>query len=141
LSARELHSRYEIFVERYCKDINTESLTAAYMARTYILPAGYRYQGELAATAANLKTLGKMPHMGTLDVLTDLVGKLEETTGKLEAAIEHKTSGDVMAHAKHFRDEVLPAMGAVRAVADKLEGIVPDDLWPLPTYREMLFIK
>jgi glutamine synthetase len=141
LSAREVHSRYEIFVERYCKDINTESLTAAYMARTLILPAAYRYQGELAATAANLKTIGKTPCTKTLDVVIDLVGKLEETTSKLEGTIEHTNTGDVMAHAKHFRDAVLPAMNAVRTVADKLETIVPDDLWPLPTYREMLFIK
>ncbi len=46
-----------------------------------------------------------------------------------------------MAHAKHYQSEVLPAMKAVRDVADKLETIVADDLWPLPTYAEMLFIK
>jgi len=141
LSSREVHSRYEIYVERYCKDINTESLTALFMARTYILPAAYRYQGELAATAASLKALGKNPHLGTLDTLTEQVAKLEDATAKLETAIEHKASGDLMAHARHFRDEVLPAMGAVRTIADKLESIVADDIWPLPTYREMLFIK
>jgi glutamine synthetase len=111
------------------------------MARTFILPAAYRYQAELAASAASLKAVGKNPHLGTLDALTELVAKLEAATDGLEKAIDHKTSGDVMAHARHFRDVVLPAMGAVRAVADKLEGIVADDLWPLPNYREMLFIK
>ena len=59
LSEREVHSRYEIYLERYCKDINTESLTALSMAKTMILPAAYRYQGELAATAAALKALGQ----------------------------------------------------------------------------------
>ena len=50
-------------------------------------------------------------------------------------------SGSVANHAKHYRDEVIPAMGEVRSVADALEMIVSDDLWPLPTYQEMLFIK
>ncbi|HWA98488.1 MAG TPA: glutamine synthetase III [Pirellulales bacterium] len=141
LSPREVHSRFDIYVERYCKDINTESLTALNMARTMILPAAYRYQGELAETAASLKTLGKNPHLGTLETLTDLVAKLEDAASKLEATIEHKADGDLMAHARHFRDSVIPAMNEVRSISDKLEGIVADDLWPLPNYREMLFIK
>jgi glutamine synthetase len=141
LSHREVHSRYDIYMERYCKDVNTESLAALNMARTLLLPAAYRYQGELAATGASLKALGKTPHLGTLETLTGLVADLETATGKLELAIEHKGNGDLMAHAKHFRDEVIPAMASVRQIADKLEGIVADDLWPIPTYREMLFIK
>jgi len=60
---------------------------------------------------------------------------------KLNAAIEHHAEGDTLAHAKHFRDDVIPAMLAVRAAGDKLESIVADDLWPLPTYQEMLFLK
>ncbi|MBS0211116.1 MAG: glutamine synthetase III [Planctomycetes bacterium] len=141
LSPRETHSRYDIYLERYCKDINTEALTAATIARTMILPAAYRYQAELAGAAASLKAVGKNPHLGTLDTLTDLVAKLEAAADGLDKAIDHKASGDLMSHAKHFRDTVMPAMGAVRTVADKLEGIVADDLWPLPNYREMLFIK
>ena len=71
LSAREMHSRYEIYVERYCKDVNMESLTALTMAKTEILPAALKYQGELAEIAAALKSLGKTPHTGSLDTLTD----------------------------------------------------------------------
>ena len=140
LSEREVHSRYEIYMERYCKDINTESLAALSIAKTMILPAAFRYQGELAATAASLKALGKTPHLATLDTLTDLVAQLEANIAKLEGAVEHH-GGDVMSEAKHFENDVIPAMAAVREVADKLEGIVADDLWPLPTYREILFIK
>jgi glutamine synthetase len=141
LSERETNSRYEIYMERYCKDINTESLAAVSIAKTMILPAAYRYQGELASTAAALKTIGKTPHMGTLESLTDLVAQLEKNIVALEGSIEHHANGDVMAHAKHFERDVIPAMKAVRDIADKLETIVADDLWPLPTYREMLFIK
>ena len=50
-------------------------------------------------------------------------------------------AGGLLAHAKHMRDEVIPAMNSVRQISDKIEGIVSDDLWPLPTYQEMLFIK
>ena len=141
LSEREVHSRYEIYVERYCKDVNTESLVALNMAKTHILPAAYRYQNELATTAASLKSIGKQPHLGSLDKLTENVAALESAIEKLEAAVGHKGGGDLLAHAKHFRDEVIPTMNVVRAIADKIETIVPDDIWPLPSYHEMLFIK
>ncbi len=141
LSEREIQSRFDIYTERYCKDVNTESLACLNIAKTMILPAAYRYQGELAAVAASLKTIGKNPHLGTLDSLTTLVADLENAIAKLEHALDHKSSGDLLSHAKHYRDEVIPAMVGVRGVADKLEGILADDAWPLPKYSEMLFIK
>jgi glutamine synthetase len=142
LSPREVHSRYEIYMERYCKDINTESQAALNMAKTMILPAAYRYQGELAATAASLKeALGGNVDMTTLKTVTQLVADLEKYIAALEASINHKGASDLASEAKHFQSQVIPAMSAVRGVADKLEGIVANDLWPLPTYREMLFIK
>jgi len=55
--------------------------------------------------------------------------------------LEHEGAGDAEKHAKYFRDKVIPAMNALREVGDSLENIVPQDLWPLPTYREMLFVK
>ncbi|MGL4464737.1 MAG: glutamine synthetase type III, partial [Planctomycetia bacterium] len=140
LSEREVHSRFEIYVERYCKDINTESLTLHNMVRVMILPAVYRYQRELAETAAALKAIGKSPDIRTLDKLTGLVAILEERLDKLQGVLGGET-GDVMAKAKYFRDTVLPAMGSVRETCDTLEGLVADDLWPLPVYREILFIK
>ena len=73
--------------------------------------------------------------------MSELTGQLEGAIKTLGDAIEHHAAGDVSAHAKHYRDEVCPAMLKVRNVADELEGIIADDLWPLPTYREMLFIK
>jgi glutamine synthetase len=111
------------------------------MAKTMILPAAFRYERELAEIAASLKAVGKDPHLDTLDILTGLVSKFEVEIKKLEKAIAHEAKGDLLSHAKHFCDEVLPAMKAVREVADDLEAIVADDYWPLPTYREMLFIK
>ena len=59
----------------------------------------------------------------------------------LDHAVGHHAEGDPLSHAKYSRDTVLTGMSAVRALSDKLEGLVADDLWPLPTYREMLFMK
>jgi glutamine synthetase len=128
-------------MERYCKDVNTESLLCLSLAKQSILPAAYRYQGELASAAASMKAVGHDADTSSLDRVTDLVAQLEQTSKALEEAIEEKADGDVLAHAKHYRDQVVPAMAAVRQVADQLESIIADDLWPLPTYREMLFIR
>ncbi len=141
LSKRELKSRNEIYLERYCKDINTEARLALSIARKTILPVGYRYQGELASTAAALVAAGKKADTSSLDKVCDLVTALEKAIADLESTLAHESSGSTLSHAKHFRDEVVPAMGEVRKVADKLETIVSDDLWPLPTYQEILFIK
>lgn len=139
LSERELR-RYEIYLERYCKDINAEANSAVQIAKTMILPAGYRYQGELVDTASKLKSIGQTVHMGTLDKLTGLVGTFEQRIEALEKTLAHG-GHDLRAEVTHFHDNVIPSMVALRETADQMESILPDDLWPLPTYREMLFIK
>jgi glutamine synthetase len=141
LSERETRSRYEIYVERYCKDVNTEAQLCVSIAQRQILPAAYRYQGQLASTAASIKAAGFPPDTETLHSVSKLVGALEDAIKKLHHALDHKAEGDVLAHATHYRDEVLPAMLEVRKVSDTLETLVADDLWPLPSYQEMLFIK
>ena len=95
LSEREMHSRYEIYVERYCKDVNMESLTALTMAKTEILPAALKYQGELAEIAVDLKALGKNPHTGSLDTLTDAgrrLGRQDRQAGSADRAPRHRRS-------------------------------------------------
>jgi len=141
LSPRETKSRYEIYLERYCKDVATEGKLCLNMAKTMILPAAYRYQGELASTAASIKAATGSADTSALAEVTALVAKLEKSIMPLSHAIGHEASGSVLDHAKHYRDEVLPATLEVRALADALEAVVADDLWPLPTYREMLFIR
>ena len=140
LSKRELESRMDIYFEQYCKAVNVEALITIEIAKTMILPAAFRYQGELAATCANLKAVGADFDTTTLKALTDLIRALEAGVAALEAKMEH-SGHSLKEEAKHFCKEVLPAMLAVRKVADELETIVADDLWPLPTYQEMLFIK
>ena len=141
LSEREIHSRYEIYLERYCLDINTEAQLTLEIAKTSILPAALAYQTQLASLAVSLKTLGKEPSTMLLDDVLSMTSALEAGISSLEHAVGHDANGDTKAHALHFRDEVLPAMLQTRNAADALEGVVADELWPLPTYQEMLFIK
>jgi glutamine synthetase len=141
LSQRELESRQEIYLEQYCKTINTEAILTGRIAKTSIYPAAVRYLSELAGAAANLKSAGLAPDTTTLDKVTGLLRSLEANVAALEKTLDHHGADSTLAEAKHFANDVLPAMLAVRGVADELEALVADDLWPLPTYQEMLFIK
>ena len=144
LSERELHSRYEIYLENYQKTINIESGLTLQIANRQILPAALRYQGEVALSIAQLKAAGVAAPKGQLDLLnelTSIIETLQQGITTLTKATEDHTGENSLAHAKHSRDVIIPAMNAVRVAGDKLEGIVADDLWPLPTYQEMLFIK
>ena len=141
LTGRELESRKEIAYEHYIKSVNVEALTVIEMAKTIIYPAAVRYQGELAETAAKLKAAGLEPDTTVLKKVTELTKALLSGVSKVEEALYHGSNGSAEAHAAHLKDAVLPAMVEVRTAADCLEGLVADDLWPLPTYQEMLFIK
>ncbi|MFT5526111.1 MAG: glutamine synthetase, partial [Pirellulaceae bacterium] len=111
------------------------------IAQTMIFPAAIRYQNELASTCVNLKMLDYEFDTDTLDKLTSLVKSLQDSITNLSAAMSEDDSDDSMAEARYSCDVIIPAMNAVRKVVDDLEGVVADDLWPLPTYQEMLFIK
>ena len=143
-SERELHSRFEIFLESYKKTITIESQLTAQIASRQILPAALRYQGEVASSIAQLKAAGVSAPKGQMDLLNELTKTIDDLQTSLAALVksyEAHTEGDSLAHAKYAKDTVIPAMAAVRTAGDKLEGLVADDLWPLPTYQEMLFIK
>jgi glutamine synthetase len=131
LSERELESRYEVLVEQYATRLNIEAETAASIARTMIVPATVRHLAELKAADAEV-LIGEVEPL--LDELVTTIRALEELNARSGAL-------DSLEHAKFMRDQIIPAMDAVRGVADKLERIVADDLWPLPKYSEMLFIK
>lgn len=140
LSKREMGSRLEIYLEQYCMTVGVESNLVVEMAKTIIYPAATRYQGELAATAASLKAIGQKPDTTILDGLTQAINGLQSSVAALEKIKEHEAK-TMLAEAKHACDKILPAMLEVRKYADELESLVADDLWPLPTYQEILFIK
>lgn len=143
LTKDEVHSRYEIFLEAYNKAINIEAQLTATIAKTQILPAAIAYQGLVANSINAAKIAGATvgAQEGLLKELATLISDLDTKITALVKVADHHAAGDALAHAKYYRDTVLPAQNAVRAIADKLETIVSDELWPLPTYREMLFIK
>jgi glutamine synthetase len=140
---RELESRSVIFAEAYVKVLAIESATMLEMAKTLILPAAVRYQAELAQAVVSTKEAGikENPVAETLKGLTDCIGEFQKKIAVLEKAVGHHADGEAYGHAKYARDKVLPAMVDLRKVGDKLETIVADDLWPLPTYNEMLFLS
>jgi glutamine synthetase len=142
LSEREVRARYGIFLEAYNKTINVEAQTLVLMANRYVLPAALGFQRELAETLNATAAAGvKCPEMKPLlQEVCDLGCELRTRTKALEKALGHD-SGTPEAHAKHFRDRVIPAMNAVRETADAIELVLPSESWPLPTYREMMFIK
>ena len=143
LSEKELQSRYNIYSENYVKTVTIEADMMVMMARTMILPAALRYQGEVATAVTATKAAGvdNAAQLDGLKELTGLISGFQAATAALVTALGHHAEGDVYAHAKAMRDAVLPKMADLRGLGDKLECIVADDLWPLPTYREMLFIK
>ena len=140
LTQSELESRKEVYLEQYIKTLNVEGQLMLKMGRTQIFPAAIRYQSQLATSADHLKALDYSFDTITLDKITAMVKNLQDSLNTLEVALAHEDE-DYLAHATHMRDVVIPAMNAVREVADELEGFIADDLWTLPTYQEMLFIR
>ncbi|HEY2769886.1 MAG TPA: glutamine synthetase type III, partial [Solirubrobacteraceae bacterium] len=133
LSERELESRYEVFAEQYVTKLNIESETAAQIARTMLLPAAARHLALLKDSGLD-ELAGETE--SEIAVLVGAIKKLEDVN-----LADNQPNGDLLEHAKFMRDEVIPAMDEVRTVADRLEKVVADDIWPLPKYSEVLFIK
>ena len=140
LDERELHSRYEVYLEQYVLTVGVEARTALEVGRTIILPAALRYQGELASTAASLKAIDYAVDTTLLDEVTAQIAALQSALVALDSALAADGGGTTMDEAHDACETLLPAMSELRAAADALEEIVADDLWPLPTYQEMLFI-
>ena len=143
LTERELQSRYFIYAEKYVKEVSIEAQMMVMMAKTMILPAALRYQAEVAGAVNATKAAG-VDNAAQVEHLKDLTGvlsKFQSATKALDDAASHHAEGDAFAHAKYHKESVIPKMAELRTFGDKLETMVADDLWPLPTYREMLFIK
>jgi glutamine synthetase len=143
LNEREVRARYLVAVEQYNKTINIEGQTMAGMANRYILPAALEHQRRVAETVNATAAAGADCAEGKklLVEICDLTCEFRRRTLTLQHALEHGGDGAPEAHAKHYRDKVVPAMAALRETGDRLETMVAHDVWPLPTYREMLFLK
>ncbi|SEC75395.1 glutamine synthetase III family protein [Rhodococcus koreensis] len=137
---REMHSRYEIGLEQYALTIGVEARLTLELGQTSILPAAIRYQTELAQNVAALKAAGVDADLSALEAVSALLTNLRVALAELKSALTAQGESEALAEATHAKDALLPAMAAVRAAADSLEDIVADDLWPLPTYQEMLYV-
>ena len=131
LSKRELESRYEVWLEQYAIRANIEAETTFSIAKTMILPAALRHLALIAESGVS----------SIEGEVRSLVDELVAALGELEAANAYPDELEGMELAIHARDKQIAAMAQVREAADKLEKVVADDLWPLPKYEEMLFIK
>jgi glutamine synthetase len=139
-SERELHSRYEVRLEQYALTVAVEAKLTLEIGSTVVLPAAIRYQTELAQNVAALKAAGVEPSLTALEAVSAPTGDLEAALATLKAALSDHSAESALDEASHAQKALLPAMEAVRTAADKLEAIVADDLWPLPTYQEMLYV-
>ena len=138
----ELESRTEIILENYSKVINIEALTMLDMAKKQILPAGLEFAKELCDSVNSKKSAG---------VSADLEKKMADKVSALNAGISDAIddldskligagdAGDAEATAKYYRNSVFSAMQSLRAVADELETITPECIWPFPTYGDLMF--
>ncbi len=143
LNERELKAREEIAFEAYNKTINIEAQLMVLMANRYILPAALEYARQVGQAVVAARAGGAPSKQGKalLKTLVKLSDKLKSTSDALAKALEHNGGGNAHVHAKYFRDKVIPLMGTLRDAGDALELNIPHEDWPLPTYREMLFIK
>jgi glutamine synthetase len=142
LSKEELHSRYEIYIDIYAKQINIEALTAIDMAGRQFIPAALEYATYLADSVKSFKAAAvKSPvQEDMLKKLGAVIASSYKSLGKLEAAVQKaKGQPDCPRKAASYRDHVVPAMQALRVDIDALELMVPKDVWPVPTYADLLF--
>jgi len=137
---REMHSRYDVALEHYALSVGVEARLTLKMATTIILPAATRYQTELATNIAGVRAIGAQISTAKFDVLSRLIEELDTAIAALQTELTADDAVTAEEEAKHAGHALLPAMTAVRAAADKLEALVADDLWPLATYQEMLYI-
>ena len=143
----ELRARYEIRVEQYIKKIDIEARLLDEMLAQQVIPAAIRYQKEIVENIEAMKDIGIKGDAvkGQLSMVEEIsveINNLRTGLGKLYEALHHgEEAANPREHAIAYGDTVVPLMAQLRASADKLEGLVADDMWPLPKYREMLFTK
>jgi glutamine synthetase len=141
LSPVELESRYEVYAEQYLLSIEVEAKLVISMAKTSIYPASVKYLSILANTITSLQELGIELEKETAQKVASLSKSMLQAVGKLSEALTKHDFSTTEEHMQYSAKTIRPLMDEVRQYADALEGEVADDLWPLPTYQEMLFIK
>ena len=144
-SRQELKARHDIQLEQYLKTVHTECSLAIRMARTQIYPAAIRYRQEMASSISACSALGIPAGMESLKELSSQIQGFEASLKALEdlslSVCWSPDEDNIEKSARGCLDHVIPAMEQLRQWADGLESMVADDLWPLPSYQEILFMK
>ncbi len=141
LSAKELESRYEVYAEQYILSIEVEAKLVVDIAKTGIYPAAMRHLADIATTVGGLEEMGISLDKDNIKTVAELTNSMTSKVSKLSSALTKEDFASTEEHMKYFATTIRPMMDAVREDVDALEAEVADDLWPLPTYQEMLFIK
>jgi glutamine synthetase len=141
LSPAELASRFEVYSEQYILSIEMEANLVIGIANTRIYPATIEYLDSLSSAATNLSNLNITISHNSIDEIAAETDAMMTAVGKLKDALSVEEFVSTEAHMHHCADSLCPLMLEVRSHADALELVVADDLWPLPKYQEMLFIK
>ena len=143
LTEVECRSRYEIYLEKYYKTIGIEARTLLDMIRKDILPAVLKYENTLSDALIKEEKLNliKMDSYSrkTLVKVNELLNNITVNADALEEKLHQVPSGNPLEISYYYRDEILPLMKEIRQDADELETIVDRSVWPIPTYRELLF--
>ena len=140
LSKREVLSRLDVLFEQYIMQVAVESNLVLRIGRTHIFPAAVRYLSELTNASEGLKMAGLELEESTMKEVVELASSLQSLLGELSSQLEHEDD-DLNAETEYACNTLLPQLLKIREVVDALEGLLPDDLWTLPSYQEMLFIK
>jgi len=141
LTAGELASRFEVYSEQYILSIEVEAKLAVDMATTKIYPAAISHISKLTETAAGLAALKLSLDNSGVDAAAKEANAMMGAVNELSAAIDKEDFSSTEEHMQFCAGTICPLMLKVREHADALEGLVADELWPLPKYQEMLFIK
>lgn len=141
LSAVELESRYEVYAEQYNLAIEVEAKLVSDIAKTKIYPAAISYLSELTHASSSVADLGIDLDTTVAKSVVEHINGLMAAVTKLDAEIAKHDFADTEAHMRHSADVIRPLMDEARVHGDALELLVADELWPLPKYSEMLFIK
>jgi glutamine synthetase len=141
LSAAELESRFDVYAEQYIQVIEMEAKLVISLAKTVFYPAAFRYLSELATSISSLKQIGIALEQKSAETVAAFTKQMMDSVSTLESAIAKHDFATIEDHMQYCAKTLRPLMDQVREYADQLEGEVADDLWPLPKYQEMLFIK
>jgi glutamine synthetase len=142
LGKAEYESRIHIAVEKFVKQLTIEAETMVSMARGWIFPAALEHQRRMAETVAATKAAGvdAGDTVSALREFVDLVDEFRRRIADVERLAAHHES-EPLKHAAQMSRELKPAMAKLREAGDTIESLVAADLWPMPSYRDLLFLK